>query len=121
MDFKALISKYAKPFFFGALSGALLISWVGFNLVGWTTSSTAERAAKKKTEDAVAGALAKICVAQFNGAANLPERLTQLQKADRWSRGGVLAKEGYANMPGDKAQANGVADACANLLVPEKS
>lgn len=120
MDFNAML-KYAKPVLLGALAGALLISWIGFQLVGWTTSSVAERAAKKQTENAVAGALAKICGVQFNSAANLPERLAELQKTERWSRGGVITKAGFATMPGDKEPANGVAEACSNLLAPEKN
>ena len=121
MDYKAIIAKYVKPFLLGALAGALLISWIGFQLVGWTTGGTAERLAKKQTETAVANALGKICSVQFNIAENLPERLAALQKTERWSRAGVLAKGGFATMPGAKEPSNDVAEACANILVPEKN
>jgi len=122
MDFKLPpIFKSATPFLLGMLAGALLISWIGFDLVGWKTSSASERFAKKQNEVAVAAALGKICSVQFNSAANLPERLAELQKTERWSRSGVLAKAGFATMPGDKEPANGVSEACANLLVPEKN
>ena len=122
MDFKLPpIFKDAKPFLLGLLAGALLISWIGFDLVGWTTSSGSERFAKRQNEVAVAAALGKICSVQFNSAANLPERLAELQKTERWSRGEMLAKTGFATMPGDKEPANGVSEACANLLVPEKN
>ena len=113
--------KDIKPFLLGALAGAVLLGWVGFQLVGWQSPSAAERLAKKQTETAVTTTLGKICSVQFNSAANLPERLAQLQKTERWSRGGVIAKAGFATMPGDKEPANGVAEACANLLVPEKN
>lgn len=115
------LKKDAKPFLLGALAGAVLLGWVGFQLVGWQSPGAAERFAKKQTETAVATALGKICSAQFNSAANLPERLAELKKADRWSRAGVIAKAGFATMPGEKEPANGVAEACANLLVPEKN
>ena len=122
MDFKLpAIFKDAKPFLLGALAGAVLISWIGFDAGGWKTSSTSERLAKKQTEGAVVGALAKICSAQFNKAANLPARMAELQKTERWSRGGVIAKTGLATMPGDKEPATGVAEACAELLLPEKT
>jgi len=122
MDFKLpAIFKHATPFLLGMLAGALLILWIGFDFAGWTTSSTSERFAKKQNEVAVAAALGKICSVQFNSAANLPQRLAELQKTERWSRGEMLAKTGFATMPGDKEPANGVSEACANLLVPEKN
>ena len=49
------------------------------------------------------------------------ERLAQLQKTERFSRGEALAKAGFAIMPGDKAPVPGVAEACANRLVPESN
>jgi hypothetical protein len=113
--------KDTKPFLLGALAGALLLAWIGFQLVGWKSPGDSERLAKRQTDTAVSAALAKICSVQFNGAANLPERLATLQKTDQWSRGGVLAKAGFATMPGEKEPANGVAEACAILLVPEKT
>ena len=121
MDFKSLVMhKDIKPFLLGVLAGLLLLAWVGFQLVGWTTGGAAERVAKRQAEGAVAAALGKICSAQFNSAANLPERLAALQKTERWSRGGVIAKAGFATMPGEKEGAYNVAEACANILVPEK-
>ncbi len=117
----ATIQKDAKSFLLGALAGALLLAWVGFQLVGWKTPGDAERQAKRQTDTAVSTALAKICSVQFNSAANLPQRLAELQKTERWSRSAVLTKAGFATMPGEKESANGVAEACANLLVPEKT
>lgn len=122
MDFKLpALHKDTKPFLLGVLAGALLIAWGGFELVGWKTSSASARLAKGQAEAAVATALGKICSVQFNSAPNVPERLAELKKTERWSRSGVLAKAGFATMPGDKEPANGVAEACANLLVPEKN
>jgi hypothetical protein len=114
------IKKDTQPFLLGALAGAVLLAFVGFQLVGWKSPSAAEKQARTQTEAAVATALGKICSVQFNNAANLPERLAQLQKAERWSRSEVIVKAGFATMPGEKEPANGVAEACANLLVIEK-
>jgi hypothetical protein len=113
--------KDTKPFLLGGLAGAVLLAWVGFELVGWKSPSASEKFTKGQVSTAVATALGKICTVQFNGAANLPERLATLQKTEQWSRGGVLTKAGFATMPGEKEPANGVAEACANLLVPEKT
>ena len=119
MDFK--MHKDTKPFLIGALAGAVLISWVGFQLVGWKSSGAADKLAKGQADGAVAIALAKICSVQFNSAANLPVRLAELQKTERWSRGEVISKAGFATMPGDKEPAYNVGEACANLLVPENT
>jgi hypothetical protein len=117
----AVIQKDMKPFFLGALAGALLISWVGFQLVGWKSPGVAARLAKTQTDTAMVTELSRICSVQFNKSANVPERLAELKKTERWSRGGVITKAGFATMPGDKEPVNGVAEACAELLVPEKN
>ena len=117
---QTIIQKNVKPFLLGALAGAVLLAWVGFELVGWKSPNDAARQAKTQTSAAVATELAKICLVQFNAAPNRPERMAELKKTERWSRSGVIAKAGFATMPGQKEPENGVAEACANLLVPEK-
>src|SRR5258705_13903449 len=117
----AMLMKDSKPFLLGALAGAVVLAWVGFQLVGWKGPGDAERMAKGQTEAAMVTELSKICSVQFNNAPNVPERLAELQKTERWSRGGVIAKAGFATMPGEKEPVNGVAEACAQLLVPEKN
>ncbi len=121
MDFKLpAMHKDTKPFCLGALAGAVLITWVGFDGFGWKTSAASETLAKRQAEGAVVAAHARICSAQFNSAKNLPVRLAELQKTERWSRGQVVAKAGFATMLGEKEPTPGVSDACANLLIPEK-
>jgi hypothetical protein len=113
--------KDTKPFLLGGLAGAVLLGWIGFQLVGWQAPSTSTKFAKGQSTAAVAAALGKICSVQFNSAANLPERLAKLQKTEQWSRSGELSKAGFATMPGEKEPVNGVAEACATILVPEKT
>lgn len=121
MDFKLpAMHKDTKPFCLGALVGAVLITWVGFDQFGWKTGSASETLAKRQADAAVVAAHARICSAQFNSAGNLPVRLAELQKAERWSRGEVVAKAGFAAMLGEKEPTQGVSQACAELLIPEK-
>ena len=54
-----------KSFFFNAIVGAILISIVGFSLLGWVTGGTAQQEAKQSAEKSVNDRLAKICVYQF--------------------------------------------------------
>ena len=122
MDFKLpAMHKDTKPFCLGAVAGAVLIAWVGFDALGWKTGATSDTLAKRQADGAVVAAHARICSAQFNGAKNFPARLAELRKTERWSRGQVVAKAGFATMLGEKEPMQGVAEACANLLIPEKS
>ena len=121
MEFKMpKLPEDTKPFCLGALAGALVLSWAGFSQMGWKLNSTADTLAQKQADNAVATAYARICSAQFKSAQNLPVRLAALEKTDRWSRGDALVKDGWATMSGSTEPSQGVAQACADLLLPEK-
>jgi len=122
MAFKlTTIHKDATPFLLGAAAGALIITWTGFDALGWKTAGAAETLAKRQADTAVVAAYARVCSAQFkNGSKDLPERMAALQKAERWSRGDVISKAGFATMHGEKEPTQGVSQACADLLIPEK-
>jgi hypothetical protein len=110
-----------KPFSVGALAGAVLAVWVGFDALGWKSNGAAETLAGRKAEAAVVTALASICRDQFMKAADYPARLAALEKLDRYARGDVVAKAGWATMSGAKEPRSGVAQECAELLIPVKS
>lgn len=110
-----------KPFSLGALAGAVLVAWVGFDALGWKTAAAAESLIKRQSDSAVVAAYAKICSAQFSSAKDLPARLAALEKVERWSRGEVIAKAGFATMAGEKEPTPGVPAACAELLTPAKA
>lgn len=117
----AYFHKDTLPFALGALAGAVLISYLGFNHMGWTLGSTASSLAKRQSELAVVGAYAQICSAQFSSAKTQPLQMVQLQKIDRYQRGDFIDKGGWATMSGAKEPVSGVGQACADLLIPEKS
>jgi hypothetical protein len=110
-----------KPFTSGAVAGAVLAVWVGFDALGWKSNSTAENLASRKAEAAVVTAFATICRDQFTKAADFSARLTALDKVERYSRGDVVAKAGWATMTGAKEPHAGVAQECAELLIPAKT
>lgn len=118
MGFK--LPKDTQPFSLGALAGAVLVAWVGFDALGWKTASATESLAKRQAEIAVVGAYASICSAKFSSAKDLPERMAALQKVDQWSRGDVITKSGFATMLGEKEPHSGVSQACADLLIPKQ-
>lgn len=107
-----------KPFSLGALAGAVIITWTGFDALGWKTSAAAATLGKRQADTAVVTALASICNAQFRKAADFPARLAALEKTDRYSRGEVIWKGGWATMPGAAEPDHDVGRACAELLIP---
>lgn len=115
------LPKNTNPFLVGALAGAILVPWVGFDALGWKTSSASESLVKRGAETAVVSAYAKICTSQFNASKDAPARLTDLAKVEKYSRGDIITKTGFATMLGEKEPTQGVAQACAELLVPEKN
>lgn len=118
MAFK--LPKDTNPFLVGALAGAILVPWVGFDALGWKTNATSEALTKRQSETAVVSALAHVCIAQFKAGKDAPARLADLAKVEKYSRGDSVAKGGFATMAGEKEPTQGVAQACAELLVPDK-
>ena len=115
------LPKDTKPFLLGAAAGAVVLGVMGFHNFGWKMDSDAKALAKRQADIAVVAALATICGAHFKEAPDFNARFSALEKADRWSRGDVLAKGGWATMSGSKEPAPGVGQACAEVLIPEKS
>ena len=117
MDFK--LPANTQPFLLGALAGAVLSVWVGFDAMGWKTRSAAETLANRQSESAVVSAFASVCRDRFTQAAGFPARLAALEKIEKYSRGESIAKGGWATMTGAKEPQQGVGDECANLLLPK--
>ena len=115
------LPKNTSPFLLGALAGAVLATWVGFDALGWKTSAAADALIKRQSEIAVVAAHARICTVQFNAGKDRDAQLAALKKVERYSRGDVVAKSGFATMAGEKEPLSGVPAACADLLTPEKS
>ena len=111
--------KDTKPFLLGALAGAVLFTWVGFDALGWKTGAAAETLAKRQADSALVAGYAHVCIFQFKNAKDFPARFDALKKVERWSRGDLISKAGFATMPGDKEALQGVSQACADMLIPE--
>lgn len=122
MSLLPVMHKDTKPFLLGALAGAIVITWTGFDALGWKTAGASETLGKRQADSAVVAAYARVCSAQFKTIGkDFDARLAALQKTERYSRGDVVGKAGFATMAGEKEATQGVAQACADLLIPEKS
>jgi hypothetical protein len=93
--------------------------YVGFNVAGWMTSSSAAAMAKETAVSAVAERLGTICVAQFNRDKAKSQKVVEMKDKDTWAKGRYIDAQSWAIMPGDEKAETGVSDACAKQL--EKS
>jgi hypothetical protein len=100
----------------GAIGGAIVTAYIGFNGAGWMTNGAAEALAKETAAAAVAERLGKICVAQFNRDAAKSRKLTEMKDKDIWQRGRYIETQSWPIMPGEEKAEGGVSDACATEL-----
>ncbi len=106
----------AKPIVMGAIGGAVALAIVGFGWAGWVTGGTAEEMASDRAASAVVGALAPICVAQFQQQSDSDSRLSELNDIRSFQRAAYIEEGGWATMPGSDAGSKDVAKACAEMI-----
>lgn len=112
---------WIKPVVWGAVIGSAGTMMIGFSMMGWTLNSTAQRVAQERTDLAVTAALTPFCVQSFMKQSDATKQLTGLRETDSWKRQEFVEKGGWATMPGSKDATPGVAYACAEALVKEKT
>jgi len=82
----------------------------------WVTGGTARKDSASAAQSAVVASLAPICADLFRRQDGAAAKITELTKASRWDRGNVVAKSGYATMPGSKDAESDVARASGEIL-----
>lgn len=107
------IKQNLPPGIWGAIAGAVVLAIVGFNWGGWVTTGKAN----EMTQTAIVDRLVPICVMQFNMDADKVRKLVEIKKAESWTRGDFVAKQGWATMPGSKEADSDVAEGCAEKIV----
>jgi hypothetical protein len=105
-----------KPALWGAVTGAVAISVIGFSSMGWTLGSTAERMAADRAESAVVSVLAPICVEKFQQQADSAAKLIEFKKAASWDQRALIEQGGWATTPGTEKMNSAVASACVDKL-----
>ena len=106
------IKQNLSPGIWGAIAGAVVLAIVGFNWGGWVTGGKADEMA----QTAIVDRLVPICVGQFNMDSNKAKKLAEMKKADSWTRGEFVVKQGWATMPGSKEADIYVAEGCAEKI-----
>jgi hypothetical protein len=110
-----------KPAIWGAVAGAVVMSLVGFRLLGWTTAGSAERAATEQANTAVVTALVPFCVAKAEQDTDATKLVKLRAEESSYSRGQLVQAAGWATMPGATAADDALARACAETLAKGKS
>jgi alpha/beta superfamily hydrolase len=99
----------------GAAGGAVALAIVGFSWGGWVTGNTAQQLARKEANTAIVKVLTPFCIANFQKAADAPDRLTALKKiSSSWQRETFVREGKWATIGAE--QNSGVVDACAEAL-----
>jgi hypothetical protein len=105
-----------KPGLWGAAAGAIVLSIVGFQYLGWTTAAAAEKLAQDTASTAVVTALVPFCVIKAGADPNLAT-LTKFQaEQSSYSRSDIVMKAGWASLDGKTAGNDALARACAEKL-----
>lgn len=104
--------EWTKPGIYGALGGAIAVSFLGFNWGGWTTSGSAQSMAKDLASDAVTLAMVPVCLETSAADPERTEKLAVLQDLSGFGRRNAMMETGWATRPGSETPDRDLADAC---------
>jgi hypothetical protein len=90
---------------------------IGFAWGGWVTGGTATKMAADAADGARVQLAAADCISRFKSGPDATAQLAALKKADSYDRADLIAKAGWATIPGTKEPVERAADACAQQLV----
>lgn len=110
------LPKNISTIVWSAVGGAAACMIIGFSWGGWVTGGTARKDSASAAQSAVVASLAPICAERFRRQDDATAKIMELAKASSWDRGNVVAKSGYATMPGSKDAESDVARACGEIL-----
>ena len=122
MEKPSLLDEYSlKRILLGAVCGAAIAAFVGFNALGMMFESSAKDMAKNAANAAVIEALAPICADKFQHAADASKNKSDLIKVSSIEQTSFIEKGGWAKFPGgNTSNSVAVAEACARLLIAAK-
>jgi hypothetical protein len=104
--------EWTKPGIYGAIVGAMAISFFGFSWGGWTTSSNAQEMAQNHATEEVARAMVPVCLNISAADPERVEKLAILQGASGYNRRKAMMDTGWATHPGLDKPNRDLADAC---------
>lgn len=121
MNMSMQVPPWVKPGCWGAVLGAAALAVVGFGQLGWHTAGSAQQSAQEHADAAVVAALVPFCVAKAQQDTD-PTKLVKLRNEElSYTRRSMVSDDGWATMPGATAPDPALADACSQVLAPEKA
>ncbi|KJS44626.1 hypothetical protein [Roseovarius sp. BRH_c41] len=111
--------EWTKPAIWSAIGGALAITIIGLNFNWVMLTGSAHKLADEQSEAAVLSALTPICVAQFQAepAEMRSTQIAAMEKLSSWEQGDIVAKQGWATLPGSEAPNVDLAEKCSERLL----
>ncbi|MGX0876851.1 hypothetical protein ACSSV4_001533 [Roseovarius sp. MBR-154] len=111
--------EWIKPAVWSAIGGALAITIIGFSADWVMTTGSAHKMAEAESEVAVLSALTPICVAQFQAepAQIQDTQIAAMEKLSSWEQGEIVAKQGWATLPGSDEPNENLAEKCSERLL----
>ena len=97
----------------GCIAATLVL---GFGVAGWVTGGTAQKRIDEAAANARNELAAAVCVDEFMAAKNSSTALAKLKEAGWYDRNELVAKGGWATLPGSKEPDSTVAAMCASRL-----
>lgn len=108
--------EWLKPGVYGALSGAVFVSVVGFTWGGWMTGGTANDRAMAMSRNDVVAAMVPVCLDLARSDPARADKLETIRAAVTYQRRDALMVAGWATMPGADAPNRDIAQACLAAL-----
>ena len=114
------IPEWAKPAGYGAIVGAIAMSMIGFQQMGWKTSATAETMAQERSDTAVTNAMVPFCVTKAKADPDATLMTKFRAETSSYSRSDIVIKAGWATLSGQTTPDNALGRACSEKLFAAK-
>jgi len=108
--------EWLKPGLIGAVTGAIVVTLVGFTWAGWMTTSSATQMARTTASDSVIAALVPVCVERSENDPDRAQKLATIQAARGVGRRDAVLAAGWATITGDVTASRALATACVAAL-----
>lgn len=110
------IPEWLKPAIWGALCGAAVLAFVGFNEMGWHGPKGTEQIASERAETAVTTAMVPFCVAKAKLDPDHAGLVKVQNENSDWTRSEMVSKAGWATVGTSTDPDNALARACSDKL-----
>ena len=110
----------------GAVVGAAALAVVGFGQLGWRTPGSTRQSAQEQADAAVVTALVvtalvPVCVTKAQQDTDTTKLVKLRKEESSYTRRSMVSDNGWATVLGAAVPNPALADACSQILAPEKA